>query len=147
GQIVDFSRDLAAVGQQSARGFCDWHSLSQALAHGARELTQLVEGWVPARFTWADDAPTGIPAQRWRAALGAVAQACADALEALDRVSETGPDLERMYGRASQLLARIARFSGPPSPDTVRWLDAGSQLRLVESPLDIARAMRDRVLG
>ena len=57
------------------------------------------------------------------------------------------PDLERLYERGSALLARLARFSGPCQADAVRWLDVGNQLRLIESPLDIADAMRTRILA
>ena len=61
-------------------------------------------------------------------------------------MSEISPDLERLYERGSALLARLARFAGPCQADAVRWLDVGNQLRLIESPLDIADAMRTRIL-
>jgi ATP-dependent DNA helicase DinG len=38
-------------------------------------------------------------------------------------------------------------FSRPCDPASVRWLDVGMQLRLVESPLDIAQAVQDKLLG
>ncbi|MFN7856165.1 MAG: ATP-dependent DNA helicase, partial [Acidovorax sp.] len=48
----------------------------------------------------------------------------------------------------TELLARAGRFSGDPGPAQVRWLDTGGlQVRLVESPLDIAESMRSRVLS
>jgi ATP-dependent DNA helicase DinG len=98
------------------------------------------------RLRWIEEAPDGVLLPQWRTALQTIAQACADAQEALDTVSEIAPDFVRLYERATDLLARIARFAGPPQPDAVRWLDAGLQLRLIESPLDIAEAMRTRVL-
>ena len=53
----------------------------------------------------------------------------------------------RLYERGTELLARLAHFSGPGNPDAVRWVDVGPQLRLTESPLDIAEAMRTRLLA
>jgi len=52
----------------------------------------------------------------------------------------------RLYERAQQLDKRAARFALPCEVESVRWVDVGTQLRLVESPLDIAEAMRTRVL-
>ena len=95
---------------------------------------------------WLGDAPQGLAADAWHEALRSVALACAQAQEALDMVSETSPDFERLYERCSVLLARLAQFSAPASPDMVRWLDVGAQLRLVESPLDIAQSVQTRLL-
>ena len=39
------------------------------------------------------------------------------------------------------------RFWLPRDPASVRWLDVGAQLRLIESPLDIAQAVQSRLLG
>jgi ATP-dependent DNA helicase DinG len=66
--------------------------------------------------------------------------------DALSTVSEIAPDFERLIERAAELSRRVDRFSSPCDPDSVRWVDAGTQLRLVESPLDIAQAVRDKLL-
>ncbi|HTH08601.1 MAG TPA: ATP-dependent DNA helicase, partial [Acidovorax sp.] len=99
------------------------------------------------KLRWTDEAPEGTQPEAWRAAIRRLALACAQGQAALDAVSETAPELERLYERGSELLARLAHFDGAGSPDAVRWLDVGSQLRLVESPLDIAEAMRTRLMA
>ena len=148
GQVMDFSRDLLAAGLQHARGLADWVELSRRVELSAQDLRLVARTALGAtKLRWADDAPEGIPTEHWHGALRGVALACAQAQEALDTVSEIAPDFVRLYERGSELLARLARFSGPSDPEVVRWVDVGTQLRLVESPLDIAEAMRTRLLG
>ncbi|RQO81837.1 ATP-dependent DNA helicase [Acidovorax sp. FJL06] len=148
GQVMDFGRDLLAAGLQHARGLADWVGLSRLVELSARDLRLVAGAATGGKLRWTDGAaPEGIPEDPWRNVLRSVALACVQAQEALDTVSEIAPDFVRLYERGSELLARLARFSGPCDPDGVRWVDAGTQLRLVESPLDIAEAMRTRLLG
>ena len=57
-------------------------------------------------------------------------------------------DLQRVYERGAELLTRLARFAAAADEDCVRWLEVGTQqLRMLESPLSIARIMRERLLG
>ncbi len=69
-----------------------------------------------------------------------------DAADALGTVSELAPDFPRLQERAARLAERAGRFLAPAEDGSVRWLDVGSHLRLVESPLDIAQAVRQRLL-
>ena len=148
GQWQDFGRDLLAAGLQHARGLADWAGLAHGIERAVQDV-RLAAGAARggARLRWSGDTPEGVDGQAWHAALRAVALACAQAQEALDTVSEIAPDFERLYERGSELLARLARFSGPANPDVVRWVELGAQVRLAESPLDIADAMRTRVLA
>lgn len=148
GQMRDFGRDLLAAGLQHARGLADWVAVADQLDLSARELRLL--GGEPrggARLRWTDETPDGMEQRAWSAAIRRVALACAQAQEALDTVSEIAPDFVRLYERGTELLARLAHFSGPGHPDAVRWVEVGPQLRLMESPLDIAEAMRARLLA
>ena len=148
GQLQDFGRDLLAAGLQHARGLADWQGLHSAVDMAARGLILAAgEPQGGARLRWTGEAPDGVPGPQGQAALRRRAQACAAAQDALDTVSEIAPDFERLYERGSELLARLARFAGPAQPDAVRWAEAGMQLRLIESPLDIADAMRTRLLA
>lgn len=148
GQLMDFGKDMLAAGLQRARGMADWVGLANNVDLAARDL-RLVVGELRAgtKLRWTDEAPDGTQPEAWRAAIRRLALACAQGQAALDAVSETAPELERLYERGSELLARLAHFDGAGSPDAVRWLDVGSQLRLVESPLDIAEAMRTRLMA
>jgi ATP-dependent DNA helicase DinG len=83
----------------------------------------------------------------WNEALALMQDAFEAAAEGLDTVSELSPDFVRLHERAVRLAERAARFARPCALGSVRWVDVGMQLRLVESPLDIAEAMRSRVLG
>lgn len=148
GQLMDFGKDMLAAGLQRARGMADWVGLANNVDLAARDL-RLVVGELRAgtKLRWTDEVPEGTQPEAWRAAIRRLALACAQGQAALDAVSETAPELERLYERGSELLARLAHFDEAGSPDAVRWLDVGSQLRLVESPLDIAEAMRTRLMA
>lgn len=148
GQLMDFGKDMLAAGLQRARGMADWVGLAHNVDLAARDL-RLVVGELRAgtKLRWTDEAPEGTQPEAWRAAIRRLALACALGQAALDAVSETAPELERLYERGSELLARLAHFDGAGGSDAVRWLDVGSQLRLVESPLDIAEAMRTRLMA
>ena len=146
GQLLDFARDLLAAGLAHARGLADWVVLADRVERGVDDLR--AAGGAQGKRGWAGMVPEGADSAAWQASLRALASACAQAQEALDTLSETAPDLARLYERSTELLARLARFAGPCSDDAVRWIDLGAstQVRLVESPLDIAHAMRTRLL-
>jgi ATP-dependent DNA helicase DinG len=146
--VLDFVRDLLAAGLQQARGLVEWQQVAGRVEHAAREL-RLIAGPAPAggRLPWSGIAPEGIPAEQWLAALASLRAAAEEAAAALRTVEELGPDFTRLAERADQLALRSGIFEAECDPARVRWLDVGAQLRLVESPLDIADAVRDRLLG
>jgi ATP-dependent DNA helicase DinG len=147
GQALDFARDLLAAGLQQARGLVDWQQLAAAVERAARELRLVVgKQWPGAKLRWAGAAPEGVSGPDWQQALDALQEAFAGAARGLDTVSELSPDFVRLHDRAQQLAQRAERFAEPCATGSVRWVDVGSQLRLVESPLDIAEAVRSRVL-
>lgn len=147
GQALDFARDLLAAGLQHARGLVDWQQVVAAVEHGSRELRLSVGKQYPGtKLRWSAESPEGVGVDAWQGALDALQQAFEAAARALDTVSELSPDFVRLHDRAQQLSERAKRFAKVCPTGSVRWVDVGSQLRLVESPLDIAEAVRTRVL-
>ena len=147
GQALDFARDLLGAGLQHARGLVDWQQLVAAVERSARELRLVVgKQWPGAKLRWLGESPEGVDSGAWQGALEDLQHSFEMAAEGLDTVSEISPDFVRLHERARQLAQRAARFALPCEVDSVRWVDVGSQLRLIESPLDIADAMRKRVL-
>ncbi len=148
GQVLDFARDLLSAGLQHARGLCDWQTLAADAERAARDL-RLVVGRMPsgAKLRWVDAAPEQTNPADWQEALAALQAACQRVLEALASVSEAEPDLVRLGERVSGFLEQLDFFADPCAPDSVRWLDVGTQLRLIESPLDIADTVRARLTG
>ncbi len=166
GQLLDFARDLLATGLHWARGLADWPLVAAQLTQAARDLRLLLGPALPgAVLRWrvastdgadsadspnSDDAgglaasPEGVAANEWCAALEAVQQACAQAQQMLAVVSDIAPDLVRLATRADSLLERLAFFAGPDA-HSVRWLELGTQLRLLAAPLDIAQEMQRRL--
>ena len=148
GQLLDFARDMLAAGLQLARGLVDWQLVVSATERAARELRLAVGKAYPGtKLRWTGAAPENVPADAWAQALDALHAACTQAMAALDTVSEMAPDFVRLHERASEFAERVARFSRKCEPESVRWIDVGTQLRLVESPLDIAKAVQARLLN
>ena len=148
GQLLDFSRDLLATGLQLARGLLDWQTLAGAVEHAARELRLCVGHAYPgSKLRWTESAPEGLQSEQWAAALAALAAALEQSCEALTSVREMAPDFVRLQERGLELAQRAQAFSVAAEPGGVRWLDVGTQLRLVESPLDIAQAIQAKVFN
>ena len=147
GQVSDFARDLLACGLQQARGLHDWQQLAFDAEHAARDLRLAAGPSYPAtKLRWAGAVPEGVHAPAWQDALGALQHACTVAKCALETVGEIGPDLVRLHERCSAFVDLLESFSGACDQKSVRWLDRGTQLRLVESPLDIAHAVQTRLI-
>jgi ATP-dependent DNA helicase DinG len=147
GQLLDFGRDVLAAGLQFARGLADWSAVASGIERAARDLRLVVGRTAPgAKLRWTGEAPEQVPPQPWLQALQELGAACADAIEALATVSEMAPDFVRLHERAVLLAQRTAAFGQPCAEGSVRWVDVGNQLRLVESPLDIAKAVQDKLL-
>jgi ATP-dependent DNA helicase DinG len=148
GQLLDFARDMLAAGLTQARALVDWQSLVGGVERSTREL-RLVVGKQPpnVRMRWKGPAPESLPEPAWTQALIDLDAALALACEGLATVSEIAPDFVRLHERASLLADQTLAFTRPCAAGSVRWLDVGVQLRLVESPLDIATTVRKRLLG
>ena len=147
GQVLDFARDVLAAGLQLARGLVDWQQLASGTERAARDLRLVVGKARPgAKLRWTGQAPEQVPGDDWQQALETVQAACTEAMNALATVSEIAPDFVRLYERAATFAQQAERFTRACEPGSVRWVDVGHQLRLVESPLDIAEAVKSRLL-
>lgn len=147
GQLLDLARDSLAAGLQFARGLNDWSTLVARLERAAREL-RLSAGkhGMGAKLRWTGVEPEGVDPEAWVLALESVCDACQGLLEALQKVGEMAPDLVRLQERASMFIERSRRFMQTCPAESVRWLEVGQQLRLVESPLDIAESVQTKML-
>jgi ATP-dependent DNA helicase DinG len=149
-QLIDFARDLLAVGLAHARGLQPWPELAGGCDRAARDLRLVAgprDGGAPRgslKLRWDDSAGR----DEFQAVLDALGHACARAAEALDTVEGLAPDFHRLAERARTLARRAARFGSPAPAGRVRWIDVAAQsVRLVESPLDVRDAMREQVAG
>jgi ATP-dependent DNA helicase DinG len=146
-QLIDFARDMLAVGLQQARGLAPWQELAAGCDHAARELRLAANGTIGEvranlKLRWAersgDDA--------FRDALERVGERASTARLALDTVSEIAPDFVRLAERAARLAELAAQFAVRPASGNIRWIDLlAHQARLVESPLDIRAALREQM--
>jgi len=147
GQVLDFARDMLAAGLSQARGLLPWQDLVGACDRAARELRLACAGPLrdlrgALKLGWEERAST----DGFRQALEGVADACEAALEALDQVSELGPDFVKLGERAALLSQLAGKFNEEAASGNVRWIDVSpNQARLVESPLDIRDALREQM--
>jgi ATP-dependent DNA helicase DinG len=147
GQLLDFTRDMLMQGLLHARGLVDWQRLASDTEHAARDLRMVVGKTHPgAKLRWVEVAPEPVNASEWTDAMAALHAACRRAMVALNTVSEIAPDLERLRERVSTFVERLEFFSGDCALGAVRWLDVGTQLKLIESPLDIADTIHTRLI-
>ncbi len=138
-QLIDFARDLTAIGLTQARGLADWSVLAGAIERDARELRLAAAG--PLRevrallkLRWSERA--GQPA--FVQALSSLADTATAAQQALQAAIDIGPDLGRLAERAAALASAAQTFAEDSAADRVRWIDLTAQgVRLIESPLDI----------
>jgi ATP-dependent DNA helicase DinG len=147
GQILDFGRDTLALGLQLARGLVDWTQLVSALERSARDLRLCFGKAYPGtKLRWTQASPEQINPDDWHDALEKLRESCQQCVQGLALVSDIAPDFARLQERAQSMLELLDFFSHPCDPAAVRWLEVGTQLRLVESPLDIADAVQTKML-
>ncbi|HWH74656.1 MAG TPA: ATP-dependent DNA helicase [Methylibium sp.] len=146
-QLIDFARDLLAVGLAQARGLQPWAELAGACDRAARELRLAAAGPVreqraTLKLRWEDRAGRA----GFDVALAEVDAAASRAADALRLVIELGPDFAKLAERAATLATRAAGFTAAAEAGRVRWIDLGpGGVRLVESPLDVSEALRAQV--
>src|SRR5207237_7408440 len=147
GQVIDFARDMLAIGLQHARGLAPWQELAAQCDRAARDLRIACAGALrevrgTLKLRWEERARR----DDFGAALDALAAACSSAHQALDTMSELAPDFIKLAERAMQLATLSRRFVDAPDAGNVRWIDiTPHQCRLVESPLDIRDALREQM--
>ena len=144
-QTVDFSRDMQTAGLTYAKGLQDWVQLSFDIEQAVREF-RLVCKNLPSntRLPWEGAIPDDVHGQQWTDALDKLDTSLKQAQDALELLSGTSPDLAHLHERSQELRQRLNQFEHPKETGMVRWVEAGMNVRLTESPLDIAQAMQER---
>ncbi|MEO8279982.1 MAG: ATP-dependent DNA helicase, partial [Ideonella sp.] len=146
-QLIDFARDLLAIGLQQARGLCEWQELSAGCDRAARELRLACVGVIGEvrgsfKLRWEERCEMA----DFRLALTQLDERLALARQALDKVVEISPDFVKLADRAESLAGLARCFAEPAAPGLVRWIDLSiHQARLVESPLDIREALAQQM--
>ncbi len=140
-QLLELARDTLAMGLQLARGLVDWHTVTDSLEKATRDL-RLAAGQHhgSVRLRWSHEVPEGVDPAEWSTALRQLDHALGQLSDGLETVAELAPDLQRLLERSKELAQKAALFAQSPDPECVRWAEVSAQLRLVESPLDIAQA-------
>jgi ATP-dependent DNA helicase DinG len=143
GQMLSLGRDLAEQTQGPARGLVDWLGLQADAMDAAQSLKALFDssGSQPLR-PWLDATPEGLPTAPWQAAVARCERALVAASAAVRAVEEIGPAFTVLAERCDTLLQNLQLFASAPPQGQVRWMEAGAQVQLSQSPLTIAEPMR-----
>ena len=143
GQLKSLGRDVLMVGQSLARGYADWLGLQTQLERAARFLEETVKPLgTGARLGWNDAAPEGLLSNDWQTSVNECATALQNAHTILLQMDERGPEFTALAQRAENGSKAILHFAQDTPQGCARWVELGAHLRLSESPLNIAEAMR-----
>ena len=147
-QLLELTRDLLGAGIQLARGLVDWTLICNVLEKSTRDLRLTAQHSRPgSRLRWSEPVPDDIDTASWLTAMAQLEVALNAAQAALDTVSEIAPEFVRLHERVQGQLSSISHFQQACAEGAVRWLEVGTQLRLVESPLDISKAVHNLMLN
>ncbi|MDB5741703.1 MAG: helicase c2 [Polaromonas sp.] len=148
GQMLDFCSDVLIVVVQLARGLMNWHEIVGAMEKATRDLRKSADHlFLGTKLRWTGSIPEGLVDEVWEQALQAAHVTCLQVCAALDTVSQSAPDFVRLHERGLRLADRMESFAHPGKPGFVRWVDVGTQLRLVESPVNISSAVKSKMLS
>jgi ATP-dependent DNA helicase DinG len=146
-QLLELTRDILGAGVQLARGLVDWNLICSVLEKSTRDLRLTAQHARPgSRLRWAEPIPDEIETAEWLTAMAQLEVALNAAQAALDTVSEMAPDFVRLHERVGLQLKLLQAFQAPCAEGSVRWVEVGAQMRLVESPLDISRAVQTHMI-
>lgn len=147
-QLLELTRDILGAGVQWARGLVDWTLICSVLEKSIRDFRLTAQdSRSGSRLRWADPVPDGIDTANWLTATAQLQVALNAAQAALNTVSEMAPDFVRLHERVVLQLTAVSLFQEPCAEGSVRWVEVGTQMRLVESPLDISLAVQTHMLN
>jgi len=144
-QLDHFSVALADSAEQLARGFADWNALLEQLRSAVQRLRHANTGYL-GRKAWVGGAPEHLGADQWQYLITDLTSSLEAILDNLAVVDEVSPVFGALAERAEGLRDGLNLFTANAPKDSVRWMEVGPQIRLIQSPLNIAAAMQGRLL-
>jgi ATP-dependent DNA helicase DinG len=150
-QLLEFSRDLLALGLQHARGLGPWRELAAHLESQVKALRlaclggrQEVRGGF--KLNWAERSQSGDASLSFDLALQAVAEALQQAFDAMEPVLGSSVEWVRLQSRGQSLRQSMDAFLQRAPDEAVRWIEvSAAQCRMVESPLDVRQLFEQQV--
>ncbi len=147
-QLDSFVRDLTLHGRTAVLASAEGAALVVELDRSIQALRMLCSNDdAPKRSSWLGEAPAGVDAAAWQQVVTDLHVALQQVEVVLRSIEEMSPELKALQERASRLMAELDIFSHAVQPGSVRWLETGTQVKLIQSPLDIAEAMKTRVIS
>lgn len=146
GQLREVARDMLSTGWRLARGMADWQGLADGLLAAAR----LLQGCADRCTAMSGRLPWEMASQiefGFKEVPDLLVRVSNEPLAALDSVAMMSPEFPRLRERLLKICRRAEGFrSTLPEPGSVRWVEFGGAVRLVQAPLDIATTVQARLL-
>ena len=145
GQLEEVARDMLSTGWRLARGVADWQGLADGLLAAAR----LLQGCADRCTAMSGNLSWELASQDefgFKDAVELLVRVSNETLAALDSVGMMSPEFPRLRERLLEIgrLAEGVR-STSPEPGSVRRVEVGVAVHLVQAPLDIAATVRSRL--
>ncbi len=145
--LQSLCKDWVALGPRLALACPNWRALATQLAASAADLCALCHSsGALGRRAWSGDTPDGLASVAWRAMVMGIHAVLQQLDMAMRALHSSEPDMAALATRIQSMAAALDCFSHPLESGSVRWLDVSQHVTLVQSPLDIADAMRKQVL-
>ncbi|MDY0012272.1 MAG: ATP-dependent DNA helicase [Rhodocyclaceae bacterium] len=143
GQLIDLARDTRSETVAGARDCRDLMEATRALEKSAKDL-RLGVGLEQGRLGYAQL----LGMERFVAALAATEAQLQAFRVILATQAERSEGLAHCLERTDEILARLARWQTPESPDMIRWAEVYAQsLALNATPLHVAPIFRRQLEG
>ena len=146
-QVEVLCRELEHQGPLLAMVSTSWRSVVFDIVHAVAALRGVVGETVEGRLPWSTQAPLGLSASGWNQCLMALHSSLRAAIGVLSQLQDHEGAAHALRLRVVSLFEDVSAFSEPADPGVVRWLEIGKSVRLLQSPLHIADALRPLLLG
>ena len=145
-QLDELARDLLKCASSLALGASGWREWLEDLMHASSSL----KAWSANRGSgttvdWVSSAPAGFPNKDWREVTEALLNSLQRLSALVRQVSGSSPEMAQMDMRVCRFLDDCVFFLAPSVPGQVRWLECGSHLKMLCSPLDIGINLQEQM--
>lgn len=139
-QLTHFLHDLQVEGAVLAWIAIDWRVLVAAIQEAVDALQSLFAGQ-PVRMAWDMGAPAGLDPRLWRAHIQRLLDAMCALASALAPMEDAAAAWRVLQQRLRALQESVSLFAMPVAAGKVRWIEVGTSVRFLESPLSVANAL------
>lgn len=141
-QFDTFVRDARRTLTQYASGWFPWGEQLERCEVQLSIVGELAAG-LQRKSPWNGMAPEGFNQALWIRCIATLLQDFSVLLDGIRAVVEAAVELRSLSQRGERLMVLLQMFAGNSESERLRWLEPGRSWRMVASPLDIAKSMKE----